>query len=189
MGFVAPELMDRLLAFTASSYSAEGTSNPIAIGIILSFGMFFSTVLSSLLEGQYFQLVMNMGIEARTALVNMIYRKALKLSPAARQSQTPGDIHNHMSVDAERWSEVLQFLPMWGSIPLEICIALWLLYRQLGWSAMAGLGTILVVSPFQAWIAAFFEKAKEQKLDAMDNRIRLTSELMSNMKIVKLYGW
>ncbi|KAF9357739.1 Canalicular multispecific organic anion transporter 2 [Mortierella sp. NVP85] len=189
MGFVAPELMDRLLAFTASSYSAEETSKPIALGIILSFGMFFSTVLSSLLEGQYFQLVMNMGIEARTALVNMIYRKALKLSPAARQSQTPGDIHNHMSVDAERWSEVLQFLPMWGSIPLEICIALWLLYRQLGWSAMAGLGTILVVSPFQAWIAAFFEKAKEQKLDAMDNRIRLTSELMSNMKIVKLYGW
>ncbi|KAF9109212.1 hypothetical protein BGX27_007863 [Mortierella sp. AM989] len=187
LGFVAPQLMDEILTFTASNSS--DSPQPATLGIILSFGMFFSTIISALLEGQFYQLVMNMGIEARTALVSMVYRKALKLSPAARQTQTPGEISNHMSVDAERWSDALPLLPMWGSIPLEICIALWLLYRQLGWAALAGLGTIIAVAPLQARIAAFFSVAKDQKLEAMDNRIRLTSELMSSMKIVKLYGW
>lgn len=185
--FVAPELMNQLLDFTAS-YKTDAPT-PVSLGIILSFGMFFSTIASALMEGQFNQLIMNMGIEARTALISIIYRKALRLSPAARNEQSPGDIQNHMSVDAERWSEALPLLPMWFSIPFEICIALWLLYRQLGWAAIAGAGTILVVAPIQTWIASFFAKAKDEKLAAMDNRIRLLNEVLSGIKIVKLYGW
>ncbi|KAG0045022.1 hypothetical protein BGZ83_009725 [Gryganskiella cystojenkinii] len=187
MTFVAPELMNQLLEFTGS-YRTDAPS-PVVLGIILSLGMFFSTMATALLEGQFNQLIMNMGIEARTALISMIYRKALRLSPAARNEQSPGDIQNHMSVDAERWSQALPLLPMWFSIPFEICIALWLLYRQLGWAAIAGAGTILVVAPVQTWIAAFFAKAKDEKLAAMDNRIRLLNEVLSGIKIVKLYGW
>ncbi|CAO3570447.1 unnamed protein product [Mortierella alpina] len=187
MTFVAPELMSRLLSFIAS-FSTE-QHQPVSLGIVLSFGMFFSTVLAALLENQFSQLITNMGIETRTALISMIYRKALRLSPAARQKETAGEINNHMSVDSERWSTVLPLLPLWYSIPLEICIALWLLYRQLGWSAMAGLGTVIAFSPVQAWIGAFFSKAKDQKLEAMDNRIRLMNEVLSGIKIVKLYGW
>ncbi|KAF8948883.1 hypothetical protein BGZ47_001607 [Haplosporangium gracile] len=185
--FVAPELMNQLLSFT-NSFSTDAPQ-PVALGIILSFGMFFATIMSALMEGQYNQLIMNMGIEARTALISMIYRKALKLSPAARQTQTPGEINNHMSVDAERWSQALPLTPFWLSVPLEICIALWLLYRQLGWAALAGLVTIIAVTPLQGWIAAFFSKAKDAKLTAMDNRIRLVNEVLSGIKIVKLYGW
>ncbi|KAG0214051.1 Multidrug resistance-associated protein 1 [Mortierella sp. GBA30] len=187
MTFVAPELMSRLLKFT-ESYSTDHPQE-VSLGIVLSFGMFFSTIASALLEGQFNQLIMNMGIEVRTALISMIYRKALRLSPAAKQTQTAGEISNHMSVDSERWSEALPMLPLWFSIPLEICIALWLLYRQLGWSALAGLAAIIAVSPLQAWIGAFFSRAKDEKLEAMDNRIRLMSEVLSGIKIVKLYGW
>ncbi|KAF9577890.1 Multidrug resistance-associated protein 1, partial [Lunasporangiospora selenospora] len=185
--FIAPELMSQLLAFTASYSNDVGA--PVSLGILLSIGMFLTTLASALMEGQFNQLIMNMGIEARTALISMIYRKALKLSPSARQSETPGEICNHMSVDAERWSDALTLLPLWFSIPLEICIALWLLYNQIGWSALASLGTIIAVSPFQAWIAAFFTRAKDEKLEAMDNRIRLVNEVMAGIKIVKLYGW
>ncbi|KAF9080449.1 Multidrug resistance-associated protein 1, partial [Mortierella sp. AD031] len=185
--FVAPELMNHLLTFT-KSYSTENPQ-PVSLGIVLSFGMFLATIMSAMMEGQYNQLIMNMGIEARTALISMIYRKALKLSPAAKQTQTPGEINNHMSVDAERWSQALPLTPFWFSVPLEICIALWLLYRQLGWAALAGLATIIAVTPLQGWIANFFSKAKDAKLTAMDNRIRLMNEVLSGIKIVKLYGW
>lgn len=163
--FVSPELMNQLLSFT-KSFSTDAPQ-PVALGIVLSFGMFFATLMSAMMEGQYNQLIMNMGIEARTALISMIYRKALKLSPAAKQTQTPGEINNHMSVDAERWSQALPLTPFWFSVPLEICIALWLLYRQLGWAALAGLATIIAVTPIQGWIAAFFSKAKDAKLTAM----------------------
>ncbi|KAG0248326.1 Canalicular multispecific organic anion transporter 2, partial [Linnemannia exigua] len=110
-----------------------------------------------------------MGIEARTALVSMIYRKALKLSPVAKQTETPGEINNHMSVDCERWNHAFPMLPFWFSIPMEVAIATWLLYRQLGWAAFGGIGAIFLTMP--------------------DNRIRLINEVLSGIKIVKLYGW
>ncbi|KAG0032210.1 hypothetical protein BGZ81_011465 [Podila clonocystis] len=188
--FVAPELLDRLLSFTNSYSGAEGVvPQPASLGLILAFGMFFSTMISALLEAQFAQLALNVGIEVRTALVSMIYRKALKLSPFAKQSLTPGEISNHMSVDSDKWGVVLDLLPMWISVPFEICLALWLLYRQLGWASMAGLATIIAASPVQGYVAAFFSKAKDEKLAAMDNRIRLVNEVLAGIKIVKLYGW
>ncbi|KAF9130051.1 hypothetical protein BG015_004063, partial [Linnemannia schmuckeri] len=187
LAFVAPQLMGTLLDFI-SSYDTE-TPQPAALGIILAFGMFFSTIASSVIDGQFHQQVIVMGIEARTALVSMIYRKALKLSPVAKQTETPGEINNHMSVDCERWDQSFPEMPFWFSIPLEICIATWLLYRQLGWSSFGGVGAVILVMPMQMWIAKYLAKANEAKLTAMDNRIRLINEVLSGVKIVKLYGW
>ncbi|KAF9586641.1 Multidrug resistance-associated protein 1 [Lunasporangiospora selenospora] len=185
--FMAPLLMDELLAFI-QSYATEDPK-PASLGIILSFGLFFSTLGVSLLESQYVQLSENTGLEARTALISMVYRKALRLSPSARQTQTLGEINNHMSVDAEQWSEAIPLVPLVLSIPFEICLALYMLYLQLGWAALAGLATIVLIAPIQGRIAKFFTKAKETKMEAMDNRIRLINEVLAGIKIVKLYGW
>ncbi|KAG0238619.1 Canalicular multispecific organic anion transporter 2 [Actinomortierella wolfii] len=53
-------------------------------------------------DGQQFQLSANLGAEVRTALISMIYRKALVLSACARQTMTVGEISNRMAVDCER---------------------------------------------------------------------------------------
>ncbi|KAF9173761.1 hypothetical protein BGX20_002164 [Mortierella sp. AD010] len=111
--YVLPELLDELLSFIQSYQSgSDGTSQPIALGIILAFGMFFTSILNSFFMAQFFQSAMNIGIEARTALIAMIYRKSLRLSSAAKQKSTAGEINNHMSVDAERWPDAITFLPM-----------------------------------------------------------------------------
>ncbi|KAG0196526.1 hypothetical protein BGX33_001562, partial [Mortierella sp. NVP41] len=185
--FVAPQLMSLLLDFITSNESESPQA--ASLGFILVFGMFFSTMASSIIDGQFNQRVIVMGIEARTALVSMIYRKALKLSPVAKQTETPGEINNHMSVDCERWNLAFPELPYWFSIPLEVAIATWLLYRQLGWSSFGGIGSVIVIMPMQIWIASVLAKVRDEKLTAMDNRIRLINEVLSGIKIVKLYGW
>ncbi|KAG0354615.1 Canalicular multispecific organic anion transporter 2, partial [Mortierella sp. AD032] len=94
-----------------------------------------------------------------------------------------------MSVDCERWNQAFPQLPFCFSIPLEVGIATWLLYRQLGWTAFGGLATFVLVTPLQAWFGRVVSKAKDKKLTAMDNRIRLINEVLAGIKIVKLYGW
>ncbi|KAG0203496.1 hypothetical protein BGX28_004249 [Mortierella sp. GBA30] len=185
--YVLPQLLDELLSFIAS-YQTENPK-PVQLGVILAFGMFFASVLNSFCMAQYFQVAMNIGVEARTALIAMIYRKSLKLSSAAKQKSTAGEINNHMSVDAERWPDAITFLPMFISTPYEMAIAIWMLYQQISWSVFAGLATIIILTPVQGLIAKFFMKAKSQKLEAMDERIRLMNEILSGIKIVKLYGW
>ncbi|KAF9125108.1 Canalicular multispecific organic anion transporter 2 [Mortierella sp. GBA39] len=185
--YVQPQLLNQLLGFI-DSYRTPNPQ-PVSLGIILAFGMFFASILNSFFMAQYFQTSMNIGVEARTALIGMIYRKSLKLTSAAKQKSTAGEINNHMSVDAERWPDALTFMPMLVSIPYEIAIAIWMLYRQISWSVFVGLGTIVVMLPLQVMVAKVFMKAKSQKLEAMDQRIHLMNEVISGIKIVKLYGW
>lgn len=113
--YVLPTLLNELLSFVGS-YEA-GDPQPVALGVILAFGMFFASLMNSFFMAQYFQNALDVGVEARTALIAMIYRKSLKLSSAAKQKSTAGEINNHMSVDAERWNDAITFFPMFISIP------------------------------------------------------------------------
>ncbi|KAF9275718.1 hypothetical protein BGZ74_003864, partial [Mortierella antarctica] len=187
MEYVQPLLLDVLLNFI-SSYSTDDPSPP-EYGVILSIGMFVAALLASIASGQYFQMCTNLGLEFKAGLVSMIYRKSLKLSPSARRETTVGEISNHMSVDAEMISQTMSFIPGIISAPFEICVGMWLLYRQLGASAFTGLGLVLLIIPIQGPIARKLNMAKDKKLEAMDNRVRLMNEILSSIKIVKLYAW
>lgn len=128
--------MNSLLYFIESykvKANADDTTTiepkPVALGIILAFGMFFSSLLVTFMMAQYYSTTMSLGIEIRTALISMIYRKSLKLSNTAKNTSSSGDIQNHMSVDAERWPNATTFVPMMISVPFEIAIAIWMLYQ------------------------------------------------------------
>ncbi|KAG0261888.1 hypothetical protein DFQ27_002716 [Actinomortierella ambigua] len=185
--YVGPQLLNEVLNFIAS-YDSPNPA-PLSLGIILAFGMFFGPLMNSILMAQFFEATAIFGLNARTSLIGMVYRKSLVLSSGAKQKSTSGEITNHMSVDAERWNNAVNFLPSFVSIPFELAVALWLLYQQIGWSVFVGLATIFVMMPFQAMVAKFYQKAKTQKLEAMDARIRIMNEILSGIKIVKLYGW
>ncbi|KAF9173760.1 hypothetical protein BGX20_002163 [Mortierella sp. AD010] len=75
------------------------------------------------------------------------------------------------------------------SIPYEVAIAIWMLYQQIGWSVFVGIGAMVALGPIQGLIAKTFMKAKARKLEAMDERVRLMNELLSGMRVIKLYGW
>lgn len=113
--YILPVLLNQILNFI-ESYSID-EPQPVSLGIILAFGMFFASVLSAFCVGQFYQTAINIGVEIRTALIAMVYRKSLRLSNAAKQSNTAGEISNHMSVDAERWLHAVTSLPMLVSIP------------------------------------------------------------------------
>ncbi|KAG0271079.1 Multidrug resistance-associated protein 1, partial [Linnemannia gamsii] len=94
-----------------------------------------------------------------------------------------------MSVDADQWWNAIVYLSMWIEIPLALILSMKMLYDLLGWSMLAGVLAMLSLLPLQAWQARAFQSIQSGKLKAMDERMRLTTEVLSSMKIVKLYGW
>ncbi|KAF9129232.1 Canalicular multispecific organic anion transporter 2, partial [Linnemannia schmuckeri] len=123
----------------------------IFLVLIMSFAGLCNVILLTVSR----QYCLTRGLEVRSALVSMIYRKALRLSPGSRQLSTTGQILNHVSIDADFWEEAGLFLTMWISVPLEIFSAL--LQRELS------------------------ERA--------DERIRVMTEILAAIKVVKLYAW
>lgn len=72
---------------------------------------------------------------------------------------------------------------------LELALSIYLLYRLLGWSMFVGLLVFAILIPLQAKSANFMNSFQEEHLKWMDERLRLMSEILSNIKIVKLYNW
>lgn len=190
--YVPPQLFGELLKFI-ENYSKAAKSGedppPLKIGFMLSAGMLFFNLLSVFLLCHSLQLMLNFGTQARAATVALIYRKSLNLSPQAKQSCTLGEITNHMAVDAEKWIDVALFYPMVFTVPFELFASTYLLYQLLGWSLMAGLAVFALLVPVQTLMGKFLSGFQDDQLQWMDQRLRVMTEVLSNIKIVKLYHW
>ncbi|KAF9142606.1 hypothetical protein BGX30_002585 [Mortierella sp. GBA39] len=190
--YVPPVLFGQLLQFIGD-YSAavrDGSHPPpMKIGFIIAGAMFISNLASTFLLCVAFQGNTDLGLQARAATIAMIYRKSLRLSPQAKQSCTLGEITNHMAVDAERWVDASIFLPLLVTVPFELVVAIYLLYQLLGWSLLAGLAVFFILVPIQVKMASVMNGFQDEKLKWMDSRLRLMTEILTNIKIVKLYNW
>ncbi|KAF9277945.1 hypothetical protein BGZ88_000877 [Linnemannia elongata] len=187
--YLQPVLLGRILDFMMASASSTEAPQPLSYGIYLAVLMFLVSLMSSVTGAQLLQLNAERGMEIRSGLIGLTYRKSLILSPKARQTQTAGAISNHMSVDAEKWTTALNTLPQWVSAPIELLVALWMLYRQLGWCSLVGLVTVVGLIPIQHKVSDIFSEIKDTKLKTMDHRIRLVTEMLTSIKTVKLYAW
>ncbi|KAG0217290.1 hypothetical protein BGX33_010936 [Mortierella sp. NVP41] len=168
---------------------SSSEDKPLGYGLLLAFGIFFARCIVAVLYAYTLRRFYLLGIEVKAALIAMIYRKALVLSPDAKRQSSTGAVLNHMSVDALQWEDGFDQLDIWMSLPFELSICLYMLYQLLGWSFLAGVFTIVAFIPFQTWRATVYEDLEEDRLKTTDERVRLTTEILSNIKIVKLYGW
>jgi hypothetical protein len=69
--------------------------------------------------------------------------KALVLSNTARQSTTSGEIVNLMAVDAQRFMDLMSYLHMIWSGPLQIALSLYFLWELLGPATLAGVAVMV----------------------------------------------
>ena len=80
------------------------------------------------------------------------------MSNEARKTTTVGEIVNLMSVDAQRLQDATGYLWMTWSAPLQIGIALYMLWSLMGVSVLAGLAVMILIIPINAVIAAVSRK-------------------------------
>jgi len=80
------------------------------------------------------------------------------MSSEARRSTTVGEIVNLMSVDAQRLQDVASYLWIIWSCPLQIIVALVILYRVLGVSVFAGFCVMVILFPVNFIVASIESK-------------------------------
>jgi ABC-type siderophore export system fused ATPase/permease subunit len=76
---------------------------------------------------------------------------------------------------------------MWTSpLQLTICLAIFLV--NFGPSALAGFVFFLVAMPLQGWAMKSLFKVRRNAMEWTDKRVQLLQELLSGMKVLKLFG-
>ncbi|KAH1550578.1 hypothetical protein KXX57_009402 [Aspergillus fumigatus] len=187
LAFVQPQLLRLLIRFIKSYGTDE--PQPVISGVAIALAMFLVSVTQTICLHQYFQRAFDTGMRVKSALTAMIYTKSLRLSSEGRASKTTGDIVNHMAVDQQRLSDLTQFGMQLWSAPFQIVLCMLSLYQLVGLSMFAGIGVMILMIPLNGVIARMMKKLQIVQMKNKDSRSRLMTEILNNIKSIKLYAW
>lgn len=181
--FIAPVLLRAIIQF------AREADAPVWRGVLYAICLLLVAFLQTLLLSSYFYRMYLVGLWVKSALISAIYRKSLTVTAMAKKGSTSGEIVNLMSVDAQKITDMLPYLNMLWSSPLQITVAIYMLYQILGPSVIAGLVVMIVMIPINGVSAAVTRKLQVKMMKEKDVRVKKMNELLSGMKILKLYAW
>jgi ATP-binding cassette, subfamily C (CFTR/MRP), member 10 len=125
----------------------------------------------------------------KAAITSTTFRQTLATTPPTMSQVGVGRIQNLMSVDAERLLGFCSGIHELWSLPLQICIALWLLYTQVQFAFLSGLGVVILLIPLNKILATAIQRASIKMMHAKDERLHALSEILRGVKSIKASGW
>ncbi|CAH0564200.1 unnamed protein product [Brassicogethes aeneus] len=125
----------------------------------------------------------------KTSFCSLIYRKALKLSPASYLDISLGNIVTLVTKDVQTFESSI-----W--LPNEMCVAFiqtimvcFLIYLKMGVTSLIGLGVFFVGLPLQIYCGKVVGRMRLKVNKNTDTRLQTTQEVLSAIKTIKLYVW
>ena len=168
-------------------------------GYFYAVAMFLNALLHSLTFQQYFNHITVTGMRIRTGLIAAIYKKVsiiilrsltfsctqmLVLTGKAYQTRTVGEIVNLMSIDAHKFIETLSYFHLMWSGPLQIIVALVVLYWTMGLAIIAGLAVLLLLLPFTLLVFLLGRHFQTKLMNAKDKRLKMIHSIISGIKVI-----
>ncbi|UZJ54396.1 hypothetical protein CBS101457_003716 [Exobasidium rhododendri] len=196
------------------SYIAERSrgkhDTPVHMAVTYAVGLALGQIMASIAASQALFNGRTICIRLRAILIFEIVNKALRrrdtggLTKEEKQSveedaskgsksskrTSDGELNNLVAIDVFRVSEVGAYLHfLFPQAPTEIALCVYLLIKLLGTSAVCGLAFLLLSMPLQTLTARLFVKVQKMLLEATDNRLNLTNEVLNCIKTVKFFAW
>ncbi|CAN9497709.1 unnamed protein product [Ophioblennius macclurei] len=156
---------------------------------IYAAGIGVSAMILAMLHHLYFYHVQRAGMKIRVAMCHMIYQKALCLNSAALAKTTTGQVVNLLSNDVNKFDEVTLYLHFLWIAPLQAASVIILLMYAIGPSCLAGMAVFFIMMPLQIMFGRLFSTLRAETAVLTDERIRTMNEVISGIRVIKMYGW
>ncbi|MCL7024271.1 hypothetical protein MKW94_017541, partial [Papaver nudicaule] len=177
-----------LLLYAFVKYSTRKEES-LSHGISLVGLLVIVKVTESLSQRHWYFSSRRFGMRMRSALMVAVYQKQLKLSSLGRKRHSTGEIVNYIAVDAYRMGE----FPFWfhssWTYAVQLFLAIGVLFGIVGFGALPGLVPLFMCAVLNVPFAKMLQTCQTQFMVAQDERLRATSEVLNNMKIIKLQSW
>ncbi|XP_032208471.1 multidrug resistance-associated protein 1-like isoform X6 [Mustela erminea] len=183
LSFTSPLIMKQMIIFCEHrpDFGWSGYGYALALFVVV--------FLQTLILQQYQRFNMLTSAKIKTAVIGLIYKKALLLSNVSRKKFSTGEITNLMSADAQQLMDLTANLSLLWSAPFQILMAISLLWQELGPAVLAGVAVLVFVIPVNALVATRVKKLKKSQTKNKDKQIKLLNEILHGIKILKLYAW
>ncbi|KAJ9672326.1 hypothetical protein PVL29_025801 [Vitis rotundifolia] len=181
--YVGPYLIDTFVQYLNGQRQFKNQ------GYFLVSAFLVAKLVECLSMRHWFFRLQQVGIRMRAVLVTKIYNKVLAVSYHSKQCHTSGEIINFISVDAERIGDFGWYMHDPWMVTLQVALALLILYKNLGLASIVAFFATLIIMLANVPLAKFQEKFQDKLMESKDKRMKSTSEILRNMRILKLQGW
>ena len=182
-----PILMKEFITFMEEDNPPEYMTSAWAVKVgiaLLAIKVFKHT----LWENLCYKMVL-VGHTAHTTLKAILFGKTFRMSNATNKDYSSGEIMNLIHRDAGRvWSFVWDLSTIIET-PIEMTVAAYFLWTNLGWCAFTGLGVYAALWQVNKYKSKLHRKTWRVVDRKRDKRHTQTSEAFHNAKMLKLYGW
>jgi ABC-type multidrug transport system fused ATPase/permease subunit len=151
--------------------------------------LFVTPFLGSMLAARSNIIIVHIAVQFRNALVNAIFRKALRLSADSRQQQSTGKIINMFANDTK---QIQGFLMVFNNLllaPLQIALTIYLIYLQVGVCTFVGLGYLVIITPLNGILFGMLNNTRKAKVVETDKRVKMMNEILNGIRVLKYYAW
>lgn len=179
-----PVFLGKLVEFySPNSSMKQEDAYMYAAGVVLC------SALNVFIVHPYMMAILHMGMKFRVACCSLIYRKSLRLSKTALGETTVGQVVNLLSNDVNRFDVAIIFLHYLWIGPLATVIITCLMWLEIGWAAVVGVGFMLAFIPLQAYLGKRTSILRLKTALRTDERVRLMNEILSGIQVIKMYTW
>ncbi|ORZ41504.1 P-loop containing nucleoside triphosphate hydrolase protein [Catenaria anguillulae PL171] len=160
---------------------------PTLDGIVLGTVLVACMLIFALIESHFVYRSTHIGINARVSVLSMMYAHLLNLNLAALP--TAGHTLNIISNDAQRIEDGGPFVLFLILAPLESLVVFGITWSFLGPASLAAFGAMMLIIVFLSSNARFLKRLRKHIVAARDQRIKILSDMIKSIEMVKLYAW
>lgn len=160
----------------------------LGLGWWWAMSMMASSIIQNVALHQHHHWAIRAGMHARTATAAVVFEKSLRMSSAELQSAGSGQVVNLAQSDSQKIQFVFYFVAYLVGVPVQVALAVYLLWVQLGPASLVGLAVMILNIPVQRYLGGWMGALSRKAMGHADERVKRTSEMLQGVRVVKFFG-
>lgn len=190
----------------ASGFLFEFGRGTLGYGLGIVLLLFVLLILASVFSNHSYYQGVRMGCSFRSALMSLIFEKALKRPAFSRGGDAngagsgagtngagggggTGQTVNLMANDTQQIFDAATMMHFTYVEPLFIVFTVILMYVEIGPAALPAGALMLLLFPVQIVVARRIGRNRGQMVRHTDARVKLLSEILQGIRVIKVYAW
>lgn len=152
-------------------------------------GLLSAKLLSSFLSKQNEKRQTVFAFKGAAELNCLIFEKLLSSFTDTKSKFSSAEIINFVQVDSAKLIQGLKLFPSLINVPIILVIFSVFLFSFMGISYFIGLGTLFCLIMLNIFLQRIMSRRQKEKQIAIDQRMKITSSTLFNLKFLKMYSW
>ncbi|KAJ7072754.1 ABC transporter transmembrane region-domain-containing protein [Mycena amicta] len=151
-----------------------------------------ASIFRTITSERYMYITTRTMVRMEAILQQLIIKHSLRIRTNFESPINKGTMGQLMNLtsDLANITAVMEAWLVLAIAPLQIALSIWFLYAILGWSALVGLGIMLMCLPMPAYLTVWvMHNIQTMRMKQTDERLQNVTETLSILQMIKIFGW